>query len=231
MSAVVRRPLLARRGWDSTLAPPPPNGESEGTVTGDSSLPPLKKNDGKLGLIALLLLLGAGGLWFVSRGDSPEPEAATAPEPPVEAEPSEQVAVEIEIPDDDELPESNAKSSDAPAPQQGSPGSDDVSPTDWECNGRINPAQVRAVIRGAPSKQVQTCYERGLKSNNLLQGSMDVVLTIGAAGSVRAVEVTGTLRDRKVYSCVKRVARTWKFPPPEGGCVRINAPFQMTPKL
>jgi TonB family protein len=90
---------------------------------------------------------------------------------------------------------------------------------------------VRDVIKGAASKQVQTCYERGLKGNNLLQGSMEVELTIGASGTVRAVSVDGTLRDRQVHSCVKRVARTWKFPRPTGGCVRINVPFQMTPKL
>ena len=87
------------------------------------------------------------------------------------------------------------------------------------------------MIKGAASKQVQTCYERGLKSNNLLQGSMQVELTIGASGGVRAVSIDGSLRDRQVHSCVKRVARTWKFPKPTGGCVRINVPFQMTPKL
>jgi hypothetical protein len=30
---------------------------------------------------------------------------------------------------------------------------------------------------------------------------------------------------------VKRVAKTWKFPNPQGGCVRTEVPFQMTPKL
>ena len=213
------------------LGPPPPNGESSAIMTGESSLPPLKKNDGKLGLLALLLLLGAGGLWFASREDSPEPEATPAEPPPAEVAPREEVAVEIEIPDDEELPEVDREPTTSPKPRATSPSSDGVNPADWECNGSINPAKVRAVLKGAPSKQVQTCYERGLKSNNLLQGSMQVELTIGAAGSVRAVEVGGTLRDRQVYSCVKRVARTWKFPPPEGGCVRINAPFQMTPKL
>ena len=52
-----------------------PTGGSEGIVTGASSLPPLKKNDGKYGLIALLLLLGAGGLWFFFRSDDAEPPA------------------------------------------------------------------------------------------------------------------------------------------------------------
>jgi outer membrane biosynthesis protein TonB len=60
---------------------------------------------------------------------------------------------------------------------------------------------------------------------------MTVLLTIGASGSVKAVSVSGSLADPQVYACVKRVAKTWKFPQPEGGCVRTAVPFQMTPKL
>jgi outer membrane biosynthesis protein TonB len=195
-------------------------------VTGASSLPPLKNNEGKYGLVALLLLLAAGGLWFFLRDDEPEPRAEVEA-PPAEAPAREQFAPAIEIPEEEDAG--------AAEPAQGSPRPSDEPATDapetWECNGTINTAQVRAVITGPASKQVQTCYERGLKSNNLLQGSMEVELTIGAGGTVRAVSVHGTLRDRQVHSCVKRVARTWKLPKPTGGCVRINVPFQMTPKL
>ena len=60
---------------------------------------------------------------------------------------------------------------------------------------------------------------------------MKVLLTIGSDGSVKAVSVDGTLADRQVYACVKRVAKTWKFPKPQGGCVRTSVPFQMMPKL
>jgi hypothetical protein len=195
-------------------------------VTGASSLPPLKKNDGKYGLIALLLLLLAGGLWFFFARDDGEPAAEVA-EPPPEAPAREQFAPEIEIPDEEEV-ETDAGET---APRERAPKPADASPEDWVCNGTINAAQVSAIIKGAPSKQVQTCYERGLKTNNLLQGSMEVELTIGVSGAVRAVSVGGTLQDRQVYSCVKRVAKTWQFPRPTNGCVRINAPFQMTPKL
>jgi len=196
-------------------------------VTGASSLPPLKKNDGKYGLVALLLLLAAGGLWFFLRDDDPAEPPVEVEAPAAEAPTREQFAPAIEIPEEDDAG--------VPEPDQRSPRIQDEPaasrPETWECNGAINTAQVRDVIKGAASKQVQTCYERGLKGNNLLQGSMEVELTIGASGTVRAVSVDGTLRDRQVHSCVKRVARTWKFPRPTGGCVRINVPFQMTPKL
>lgn len=195
-------------------------------MTPNSSLPPLQKNDGKYGLIALLLLLAAGGLWFFLKTDDP-PLQAAAPEPAAEAPTRAQFAAEFEIPDEDAGLED---ADEAPPPSK--PGrASQTRPEDWVCRGNLEAAQLRAVLKGQPSKQVQTCYERALKDNNLLQGSMTVLLTIGASGSVSAVAVNGTLRDRQVYACVKRVARTWKFPKPSDGCVRTSVPFQMTPKL
>ncbi|TFH32478.1 MAG: energy transducer TonB [Myxococcales bacterium] len=195
-------------------------------MTPASSLPPLKKNDGKYGLIALLFLLAAGGLWFLLGNEDPPPEAEVA-EPASEAPVREQFAAELEIPEEDAGPEDTEDDEftarrDRPATS---------GPEDWDCRGNIDASQLRAVIKGQPSKQVQTCYERRLKDNNLLQGSMTVLLTIGSSGSVKAISVDGTLNDRQVYACVKRVAKTWKFPQPEDGCVRTSVPFQMMPKL
>lgn len=187
-----------------------------------SSLPPLKKNDGKYGVIALLLLLAAGGLWFFLNTDGSEPPAEVA-EPVPEAPAREQFAAEIEIPEEDGGPDDEPVAKPSRSSQ--------TQPADWDCRGNLPTAALTAVIKGQPSKQVQTCYERRLKDNNLLQGSMKVLLTIGSSGSVKAVSVGGSLNDPQVYACVKRVAKTWKFPKPEGGCVRIEAPFQMTPKL
>ncbi len=195
-------------------------------MTQGSTLPPLKKNDGKYGLIALLLLLAAGGLWFFFRTEDPQPEAEVA-EPAPEAPVREQFAAEIEIPEEDAGTEGAQDDEDVDRPVRSS----QSSPEDWVCRGTLEAAQLRDVIKGQPSKQVQTCYERALKDNNLLQGSMTVLLTIGGSGAVRAVSVDGSLNDRQVYACVKRVARTWKFPTPTGGCVRTSVPFQMQPKL
>jgi outer membrane biosynthesis protein TonB len=196
-------------------------------VTQGSSLPPLKKNDGKYGLVALLLLLSAGGLWLFLKpagGDS-EPQAEVAAPAPEVAR--EQFAPEIEIPELDAAIDGVEEQE----PSREAPPSPDDRPADWICDGTLSASQLSEVIRGQPSKQVQTCYEQRLKENNLLQGSMTVLLTIGASGSVKAVSLSGSLRDPQVYACVKRVAKTWKFPQPEGGCVRTAVPFQMTPKL
>ena len=198
-------------------------------MTQGSSLPPLKKNDGKYGLIALLLLVGAPVLWFFFRGCGSEPEAAAPETAPTEAPTREQFAPEIEIPDAEE--DAGADVADGARPEGGSSGRSSTRPSEWACNGTLEASEIRDVINGPPRKQVQTCYERRLKDNNLLQGSMQVLLTIGGSGRVRAVSVEGSLNDQQVYSCVKRVAKTWTFPKPQGGCVRTAVPFQMTPKL
>jgi len=191
-----------------------------------SSLPPLKKNDGKYGIVALIILLAAGGLWFFFDNGDSEPPAEIA-SPPPEAPSREQFAPAIEIPEEDAGLDGSAEEEPAPQPSK----SPKTRPAEWSCPGTLQAAQIRAVINGQPRKQVQTCYEQRLKEDNLLQGSMTVLLTIGASGSVRAVSVDGSLNDRQVYSCVRRVAKTWKFPKPQGGCVRTAVPFQMTPKL
>ncbi|NNE17441.1 MAG: AgmX/PglI C-terminal domain-containing protein, partial [Myxococcales bacterium] len=171
-----------------------------GDVTQGSSLPPLKKNDGKFGIIALVLLLVAGVLWFFLRDCKSGTEAEPAQrDPEVEVEPRAQFAPEIEIPDDDAGLGAGEEGKPESKPRE----SAQTRPADWICNGTIPATQLSQVIRGQPSKQVQTCYERRLKDDNLLQGSMKVLLTIGASGSVRAVSVSGSLNDSQVYNCVK----------------------------
>lgn len=192
-------------------------------MTAPSSLPPLKKTDGKYIVIALLLLLGAGALWFFVKSDGSESEVEVV-QPTPDASVREQFAPEIEIPEQ-EAPDGGPDDASVAKTMQPSP-----SPADWECYGTIDEAAVLNVINGQPRKQVQTCYERRLKDDNLLQGSMKVLLTIGASGNVRTVSVDGSLDDPTVFACVRRVAKTWKFPEPKGGCVRIAVPFQMTPE-
>ena len=72
-------------------------------MTQGSSLPPLKKNDGKYGLIAVLVLLAAGGLWVFLKTEEPPPQTEMTepvPEPPAR----EQFGAELEIPEGDAGP-------------------------------------------------------------------------------------------------------------------------------
>jgi outer membrane biosynthesis protein TonB len=193
-------------------------------VVEGSSLPPLKDNQRKYGLIALVMILAALGLWFALRA---EEEPKTAEPPPAEPEPvvREQFEPPIEIPEEEELfPTDPVQEAEPEKPTR------PAGPKYEECYGTLSAREILGTINGPPRRQVRSCYERRLKDDNLLQGSMELLLTIAPSGSVSDVRVSGTLDDPQVYACVKRAARAWKFPQPEGGCVRTSMPFVMTPK-
>lgn len=186
----------------------------------ESSLPPIIKNNGPKYLAIGLIVLGAVvAWWFSSRGCEPAPPEVSAPPPVQPAEsPREQFAEELEIPDD--VPDAGKRESTKTRQRA-------VAPT---CKGTLDASAIRGVIDGQPRNQVRACYERRLKENNLLQGSMSVLVTIDKLGAVSDVRTTGSLKDKHVFSCVKNVARKWKFPPPEGGCVQTSIPFTLTPQ-
>ena len=97
------------------------------------------------------------------------------------------------------------------------------------CAGTIDQRRLAGVI-ATYRPQVRACYERGLKANNLLQGTLNVRLKVQPNGSVTNVRLGGSLRDNDVFSCVRRVASNWRFPNPEGGCAEISQPFRLTPR-
>ena len=98
-----------------------------------------------------------------------------------------------------------------------------------QCNGTLDSSAIQAVVN-RNRRQVRSCYERALKSNNLLQGQISVRLTVGTNGKVSSVNVGGSLRDAAVYQCVRNLAAQWTFPKPSGGCVVAAIPFTMTPR-
>lgn len=99
----------------------------------------------------------------------------------------------------------------------------------WECSGNIDPARIRSAV-AEHSSEVRACYERGLKANNSLQGTVRIRLKIGANGVVQGTNVGGSMRDNSVFSCVRQVADRWRFPNPTGGaCAVVEIPYNMTP--
>jgi hypothetical protein len=68
--------------------------------------------------------------------------------------------------------------------------------------------------------QVRACYERVLRNNPSLAGSVAVRLTISSSGAVTNTTVVGnTLADAAVSTCVAAAGRRWQFPAPDGGGV------------
>jgi Domain of unknown function (DUF4139) len=66
--------------------------------------------------------------------------------------------------------------------------------------------------------QVRACYERVLRNNPSLAGSVAVRVSIAPTGAVTSAAVVGnTLADAAVSTCVAGATRRWQFPSPDGG--------------
>jgi hypothetical protein len=175
-------------------------------------------------LLGLLLLLGAGGLYCLTKEPEPGP-VANVPEDAGTALRTNTFEPEIEIPEEE--------------PDAGDPdtGPEEVETTMMstmrvrvvECNGQVDRAGLTRVIAQHRS-QVRSCYERRLKVNNVLQGRVNVTLRIGRTGAVEQVRVGGSLRDNEVFACVRRLAQSWTFPAVAGNCADVSVPFNLTPR-
>ena len=196
-------------------------------MASESQAPPKDEGGGNAKYIVLALLLfgGAAGVWFAMSTGTPA--APPPPPPPVDAG-VHRVAdnnLDIEIPP--ELPDLG-------------PGEDLGPPTKrivyryvgggggWDCSGEVSDAHA---VMAEAQRQIRNCYERQLKSNNTLQGTVVLSVKVGGSGAVQAVQVGGTLRDNEVFSCVRNVAQALHFAVPAGGtCAVVQQPFNLTPQ-
>jgi hypothetical protein len=195
-------------------------------VASESQAPPNDEGGGnaKYVVLALLLFGGAAGVWFaMSSGGAPPPP----PPPPVAdagARPAVDPNLDLEIPP--ELPDLGPPVDFGPPTKRiiyryvGGGG--------WDCSGEITDAPS---VMSQAQRQVRNCYERQLKSNNTLRGTVIVSLKVGGAGTVQAVQIGGTLRDNEVFTCVRNVMQALRFTVPSGGtCAVVQQPFNLTPQ-
>ncbi|MBN8610014.1 MAG: AgmX/PglI C-terminal domain-containing protein [Deltaproteobacteria bacterium] len=196
-------------------------------MASESSPPPPPGGGAKYAILGVVLLALAGGAYCLTNSGTP-PETATssdAPDayvvPPSTAMQDEILEIPEEVPDAwSEVPDAGRRPAGPRGPVMGS----------WDCSGEIDRAALQSVIT-EHRPQIQACYERRLKQQALLQGNMQLQLRIAQSGSVDAVQVGGTLRDREVFSCVRNVASRMQFARVSGGnCAVVSVPFSFTPQ-
>lgn len=161
--------------------------------------------------------------------------ARPKPEPVVEAPPAEPPKAARSTALTEETLEIPAPEVDAGKP----PPAEDPAPTtkkprrpgdSWSCQGDIPAKQIKQVLADSQT-QIRSCYERQLRNNNMLQGSVNLQVKVGAGGKVVATRARGSLGDKEVLSCMQNLAKNWSFPAPEGGpCAVFDAPYNFTPK-
>jgi len=173
----------------------------------------------------------------VARGIFGDPTQSKAPAPksqvePVRAEEKYQPLVMAVAPH----PKKQGASRNQPISEK-NPAEEETAVTDPATNplyanltGNLDPNEVKRIIN-THTMEVRSCYEKRLKTNNGLQGVIDVFIVIGTTGNVQKVDFTrDTVRDGEVRRCVARKVMSWKFPKPVGGRVGIQSPFRFTPQ-
>jgi outer membrane biosynthesis protein TonB len=174
-------------------------------------------------IVILLLLLGGGlGLYLATSGSEskPPPPEVKSPERST-ALTNETVQIPIEEEVDAALPPVEEPEVKKPVRSAG-----DL----WSCQGELPAADIRKVL-GDQQASIRSCYERALRNDNQLQGTVRLDVRIGNDGKVSNTRIHGTLRDPEVSKCMQNLARNWVFHSPAGGsCAVFSAPYNFTPK-
>jgi hypothetical protein len=197
-------------------------------MAAESTPPPPSQGGGFAKYLIALLLLGGGGLGVYLASSSSTPAPPPPPAPPVKnAQRSTALADNtMEIPD--EVPDAGPQQpvvEPQKKPRAAGPG-----PDPWECSGDIAPKEISKVIAESQLAIIR-CYERRLRVDNGLQGSLQLKVRVGNNGAVSMTQVRGSLNDKEVRECVSTIAKKWSFPAPEGGnCAVFDAPYNFMPK-
>ncbi len=100
----------------------------------------------------------------------------------------------------------------------------------WDCDGSLDVAKARRALQKY-RKQVRTCYERRLRVDNTLQGTLALTLRVDPKGQVSKVRSSGSLEDGPLLSCIQGAAKTWTLPRPTGRCALLEIPFSLSPRF
>jgi hypothetical protein len=190
-----------------------------------SSVPPAgvpdSSGNSKYAIIAVLLVVAAGGIFawrsFASRGEPPAP----APTAALASKPENPKLEDIPMP-----PPPEAK------PEAG--GSRTVYVQTGNCEGKCagvaSPELVGALtVRG---NQARRCYNQALASDSSLRGHVTVAVRVGSTGNVCSANVASNdMGSPAVANCAANIFRTsGGLPSPRGGCVDANVPLSFVPQ-
>jgi len=92
--------------------------------------------------------------------------------------------------------------------------------------GFLRRAQIARVVR-RNWFQIKYCYEKELRKNPKLNGTILVSWYIQKTGYTNKVKIAKTtMKNKRVENCIVRRITRWKFPKPKGGIVMVKYPFK-----
>ena len=185
---------------------------------------PTSSGNTKYAIIAVVLLLGVGGL-VALRSFSSQP----APLPPL---PSASVAQSAEPPTNPKLddipppppPEEPVEAGPAPriavAPNAG---------CESKCSEKYSTTELTQAIT-VRAQQARRCYNQALTQDSSLKGKVSIAVRVGPSGNVCSVSVASNdMGTPAVANCAANIFRNSLYPAPKGGCVDANIPLSFVP--
>lgn len=94
--------------------------------------------------------------------------------------------------------------------------------------GVLDPAEVNKII-GRRLGAITGCYERALRRDPNLKGKVVIQFTVSGTGKVSSAKATTNELTPEVGACIEDSFMRFRFPPPEGGSLTMEAPFFFTP--
>ncbi len=184
----------------------------------------------KYAIVAVVLLLGAGGLYAL-RSSSNKPDVPPPPPVPTVSASASASASAAALLDDIPPPPPPDTPVDAGKTTvvMGSSGGGGSGGCESKCSGSAPPelAQVLAV-RG---NQARRCYNQALAQDSTLKGHVSIAVKIGPAGQVCSAGVASNdMGTPSVANCAANMFRSGSYPAPKGGCVDANVPLSFVPQ-
>ncbi|CAN5252927.1 hypothetical protein BH09MYX1_BH09MYX1_42940 [soil metagenome] len=189
---------------------------------------PSSGGNGKYVIVAVILLLGMGGLayWRLHTPDDPKPNPI--PTASVTGTPTNTGLVDFVPPPPDEPdsgPDTGAKvvaTATGPA----------LNPCDVRsCNGSASTDMSNGLALLARQTR-RKCYEPALSQDPTLAGKVTVSVKVASNGQICSANVAkNEMSITSVGECAARmIASSGRVPPPTGGCVNVDFPLNYVPQ-
>ena len=184
-----------------------------------------ESGNAKYAIVAIVLLLGAGGLYAwrnaSSRSDAPAP-CRRRPWPTRARRPNPKLE-DIPLPPPvEEKPEAGPPPKVVYVPSGG---------CEAKCSGTAPPELEQALqVRGS---QARRCYNQALAQDSSLKGHVTIAVKIAPNGNLCSANVADQRHGlrRASRACAANIFRAnSSYPAPHGGCVEANVPLAFVPQ-
>jgi hypothetical protein len=180
----------------------------------------------KYAIVAVVLLLGAGGLYMwrskTTADAGPAPLPTVASNAPSTEPPANPKLDDVPLPPPpEEKPEAGPSNTHVLVSVPGGG-------CDGKCNG-TSPPELGAALQ-ARAAQARRCYNSALANDSSLRGHVSIAVRVGPSGNVCSAVVAGNdMGSPGVAACAANIFRNASYPAPRGGCVDANVPMSFVP--